>query len=57
MKSKICRFLANEKGGTAIEYAVLAAGIGMAIVLVVISAGSALQVIFTDVEASLSTGT
>jgi pilus assembly protein Flp/PilA len=50
-------FIENESGVTAIEYGLIAAGISMAIVLVVISVGSALQVIFSDVETGLSTGT
>lgn len=53
---KTSRFLKDESGVTAIEYGLIASGIGMAIVLVVVNVGSALQVIFTDAETKLSTG-
>jgi len=53
---KTSRFLKDESGVTAIEYGLIASGIGMAIVLVVINVGSALQGVFTDVETSLATG-
>ena len=53
---KTSRFLNDESGVTAIEYALIASGIGMAIVLVVINVGSALQGVFIDVETSLATG-
>ena len=55
--SRLQDFIKDESGVTAIEYALIASGIGMAIVLVVISVGSALQLIFSDVETGLSTGT
>ena len=55
--SRLQDFIKDESGVTAIEYALIASGIGMAIVLVVISVGSALQMIFSDVETGLSTGT
>lgn len=50
-------FLWDEAGVTAIEYALIASGIGMAIVLVVMSVGSALGLIFADVQSGLATGT
>jgi pilus assembly protein Flp/PilA len=53
---KTSRFLKDESGVTAIEYGLIASGIGMAIVLVVINVGSALQGVFTDVETKLATG-
>ena len=54
---KLLDYLSDECGVTAIEYGLIASGIGMSIVLVVVSVGSALQVIFTDVHAGLATGT
>lgn len=55
--SRLQDFIKDEAGVTAIEYGLIAAGIGMAIVLVVMSVGSALELIFSDVETGLSTGT
>jgi Flp pilus assembly pilin Flp len=52
---KLREFQLDTSGVTAIEYGLIASGIGMAIVLVVISVGSALQVIFTDVQSGLTT--
>jgi pilus assembly protein Flp/PilA len=46
--------LKDQSGVTAIEYGLIASGIGMAIVLVVLNVGSALQGIFTTVESGLS---
>ena len=53
--AKLPDYLSDDAGVTAIEYGLIGSGIAMAIVLVVISVGSALQVIFTDVETGLST--
>jgi pilus assembly protein Flp/PilA len=53
---KVSRFLKDDSGVTAIEYGLIASGIGMAIVFVVINVGSALQGVFTDVQTSLMTG-
>jgi pilus assembly protein Flp/PilA len=53
---KTSRFLKDESGVTAIEYGLIASGIGMAIVLVVFNVGSTLQGIFTNVETKLTTG-
>ena len=50
------KLLHDQTGVTAIEYALIASGIAVAIVLVVISIGSALELIFTDVETGLATG-
>jgi pilus assembly protein Flp/PilA len=55
--NKLYALVQDQRGVTAIEYGLIASGIGMAIVLVVISVGSALQLIFSDVETGLSTGT
>jgi pilus assembly protein Flp/PilA len=52
--TKLARFLKDESGVTAIEYGLIAAGIGVAIVVVVWNVGSALTGIFTEVEEKLS---
>jgi pilus assembly protein Flp/PilA len=48
------RFLQDQSGVTAIEYALIAAGIGIAIAVVVVNVGSALVNIFTTVESDLT---
>ena len=48
--------LRHESAVTAIEYALIASGVAMAVVLVVITVGSALQLIFADVQSGLSRG-
>ena len=48
------KFFKDEKGVTAIEYALIAAGIAVAIVLVVYSVGSNLWSVFDDVRNNLS---
>ena len=52
--TKLSRFLKNESGVTAIEYGLIAAGIGVAIVVIVQSVGTALVAVFTTVETNLS---
>lgn len=47
------RFLKNEDGATAIEYGLIAALIGVAIILAVTAVGDGLNATFTDVAASL----
>ena len=49
----ICQFIQNEKGATAIEYGLIAAGISVAIIAVVASLGSALNTTFTSVSTAL----
>ena len=51
--SKIVSFLRDEKGATAIEYGLIAAGISVAIISVVISVGSGLNTTFTSVQTAL----
>ena len=55
--NKLYQLLQDQTGVTAIEYGLIASGIGMAIVLVVISVGSALEGIFADAQSGLATGT
>ena len=51
--TKLYRFLKDESGVTAIEYGLIAAGIGVAIVVIVQSVGTALVATFTTVESNL----
>ncbi len=47
------RFLKNEDGATAIEYGLIAALIGVAIIVAVQAVGTSLQGTFNDVAAAL----
>jgi pilus assembly protein Flp/PilA len=47
------RFLNDQRGATAIEYGLIAAGISIAIIVVVSSLGSALNTTFTSVQTAL----
>lgn len=47
-------YLSNESGATAIEYALIAAGISLAIVAGVFTFGEELEVLFTDLSGHLS---
>lgn len=49
--SRLFDFIKNETGVTAIEYALLAGGVFLAIVMVVGHVGDALFVTFTSIEA------
>jgi pilus assembly protein Flp/PilA len=51
--TRLFSFLQDEAGVTAIEYGLIAAGIGVAIVLVVQDVGTALKAMFASVEAAL----
>ena len=51
--TKLYSFFKDESGVTAIEYGLIAAGIGIAIVVVVGDVGTALFDLFTSVEANL----
>jgi pilus assembly protein Flp/PilA len=53
--TKLSRFLKDESGVTAIEYGLIAAGIGVAIVMIVFQVGSSLTTIFDTVKAKLDT--
>ena len=46
-------FLRDESGATAIEYGLIAAGISVAIIVVVNSIGSKLNIAFTNVQTNL----
>jgi len=50
---KLMKFFKNDSGATAIEYGLIAAGISIAIVVVVFSVGTELNNTFTSVESAL----
>jgi pilus assembly protein Flp/PilA len=53
MKNLIARFVKDESGATAIEYGLIAAGISLAIIVVVNSLGTNLNAKFTSINTSL----
>jgi pilus assembly protein Flp/PilA len=52
--SKIAQFLANESGATAIEYGLIAAGISVAIIVVVNGLGTSLNTSFGSISTKLN---
>ncbi len=54
---KIMNFFKEEKGVTAIEYALIAAGIAVAIALIVFTVGSQIWSVFDSVRDHLTPGT
>ena len=53
MKAMFSKFLADERGATAIEYGLIAAGISLAIIAVVNGLGSNLNTMFSSINSSL----
>jgi pilus assembly protein Flp/PilA len=53
MRLLVSRFFKNERGATAIEYGLIAAGISVAIIAVVEGLGTQLNTTFSSVSASL----
>lgn len=51
--STIKRFFRDENGATAIEYGLIAAGISVAIVIIVPQVGSSLNATFTAINTAL----
>jgi pilus assembly protein Flp/PilA len=49
----LIRFLRDEKGATAIEYGLIAAGISVAIIATVLGLGTKLDTTFTSVSTAL----
>jgi pilus assembly protein Flp/PilA len=49
------RFAKNESGATAIEYGLIAAGVSVAIIVVVNSLGSQLKSTFSKISSQLAT--
>jgi pilus assembly protein Flp/PilA len=53
MKNLLVRFSKDESGATAIEYGLIAAGISVAIAVIVFSVGTKLAALFAQIEALL----
>jgi len=53
MLNRLIRLLKNESGATAIEYAMIAAGLSIAIVTAVQGLGSSVNTMFTSVSIAL----
>lgn len=53
MRNLLWSFVKNERGATAIEYGLLAAGISVAIIATVFALGSNLNTTFSSVSTSL----
>ena len=53
MTNLVARFVKDESGATAIEYALIAAGIALAIIAAVNTLGSTLNTKFGDINTSL----
>jgi pilus assembly protein Flp/PilA len=51
--TKLSRFMKDESGVTAIEYGLIAAGIGVAIVVIVFQVGDDLKDVFGTVSSKL----
>jgi pilus assembly protein Flp/PilA len=53
MFTTVSRFLRDDSGATAIEYAMIASGVGVAIAATVTSLGSGVKGLFTTVSTAL----
>ena len=53
LTQSVLRFVRNDSGATAIEYAMIASGIGVAIAATVVSLGSKVNGLFVSVSTSL----
>ena len=53
MSILFARFINDERGATAVEYGLIAAGISAAIIIAVSSVGTSLNQTFTDVSTGL----
>lgn len=51
--SKLRRFLQDDSGATAIEYALIAAGIAVAIATTIMSLGTSVQGLYTSVATAM----
>ncbi len=49
----ICRFLQNESGATAIEYAMIASGIAVAIASTIVTLGSSVKGLYSSVSTAM----
>jgi pilus assembly protein Flp/PilA len=55
MTKTVNRFVKDERGATAIEYGLIAAGISVAIITVVNTLGTQLKSTFTNISTQLAT--
>ena len=53
MQQLLMRFFRDERGATAIEYGLIAAGVSVAIITVVAGVGSGLKTTLTSVQTAL----
>lgn len=53
MRKLICRFAKDESGATAIEYGLIAAGIGVAVITLVGQVGDEIRTMFTNLRDDL----
>jgi pilus assembly protein Flp/PilA len=53
LKQAILRFARNESAATAIEYAMIASGVGVAIAATVVNLGTTVNGLFANVSTSL----
>ncbi len=53
MKNLVARFAKDESGATAIEYGLIAAGIGVAIIATVDAVGTQLNTLFGSIKTGL----
>jgi pilus assembly protein Flp/PilA len=51
--ANLCRFLRDESGATAIEYAIIASGIAVAIATTIVSLGSSVKGMYSSVATSM----
>ena len=54
MSNLIRKFLADQSGATSIEYGLIAAGIGVALITLVGNVGGELQSLFTNLQTQLN---
>lgn len=54
MKNLLKRFAQDESGATAIEYGLIAAGIALAIITIVTTLGTTLNLKFTTINSAIS---
>lgn len=54
MSNLVQKFLADESGATSIEYGLIAAGIGVALITLVGNVGQELRDLFTNLQTQLS---
>lgn len=55
MRKLLCRFAADESGATAIEYGLIAAGIGVAVITLVGQVGDEIRAMFSALRDELIT--